>query len=794
MYELGDCFKFDLNKSTANPECIFKGDKYRITVLTERLVRLEYNENGMFEDYPTEHIWYRNFPKPEFTVNENNKILKIYTKYFELNYVKGKNFYAGKVSPTKNLQISLSNTNKIWYYGHPEARNYETSAFELNDVKDSKLRKGLYSLDGFATIDDSKSSIILENGTFKKSDNSGIDIYVFLYNKDFYYCLNDYFMLTGYPPLIPRYALGNWWNKNELYNEFDIAHLVKKFEDNNIPLSLLTLNKWQNDNDFEFSEFYKDPASIAKYLNSKNIKFGLSITDPKVFKANSKTFNKCKEYLALDKNGNIPFNVYDARSIDVFLKLLIHPLNNLGVDFYSIDSFDKKDLERLTILKHYLYYDKFRNNNNRRPIISARNSLTAAHRYPILYAGSSDVSWDTLKKIPAFNASATNIGVSFWSHDIGGTRGGIEDSELFTRFVQLGVFSPIMRLGSDDGKYYKREPWKWGLKPRKIVSDFLRLRHKLIPYLYTESYKYFKYGKPLIEPIYYRYPSIYDNTLYKDEYFFGSTFLVSPITTKKDFIMNRVIQKFYIPEGTWYGFFTGKKFKGNKKYVSFYRDHEYPVFVKAGAIIPMATADDNNTGCPTKTELQIFPGASNTYSVYEDDGETNNYLNGEYLITNVEFIYEKDNYKLTILPVEGKTGVIPSKRSYKIRFKNTKPTSNVASYVSSTQINNNCYKDESDLIVEVEDIPTNQQLTIICSGQDIEIDAINIISEDIVSIISDLPIKTTVKQKIDDIMFSNELDLKKKRIKIKKLAHEKDYLEKKYIELLLKLLEYINEV
>ena len=793
MYDLGEDFKFDLNKSTANSECIFKGDKYRITVLTERLLRLEYNENGMFEDYPTELIWYRNFSKPEFIVNENNKSLNITTKYFELNYTKEKNFSGSKISPTKNLKISLCNTDKVWYYGHPEIRNYDASVFEINDTKDRKLKKSLYSLDGFVSIDDSKSSLILENGVFKKRDNSGIDIYVFLYNKDFYYCLNDYFMLTGYPPLISRCVLGNWWDKKDSYNEFDIAHLIKKFEDHKIPISLFTLNKWQNANDFEFNEFYKDPKTVINYLKQKNIKFGLTISDPITFKENSKVFNKIKEYLNIDKNGNIPFNVYDARTIDVFLKILINPLNQLGVDFYSIDSFDKKQLDRLTILKHYLYNYNIKS-NNKRPIISAHNSLVAPHRYPILYAGDSEVDWDTLKKIPNFNASAANMGISFWSHDIGGTKGGIEDGELFIRFIQLGVFSPILRLGSDSGKYYKREPWKWGLKPRTIATNFLNLRHKLIPYLYTESYKYFKYGKPLIEPIYYKNLKLYDDPLYRDEYYFGSTFLVSPITTQKDYLMNRVIQRFYIPEGTWYGFFTGKKFKGNRKYVSFYRDHEYPVFVKAGAIIPMATNDCNYTGCPAKTELQIFPGASNTYSVYEDDGETNNYLKGDYLITNIEFIYEKNNYKLTILPVEGKMGVIPNKRAYKIRFKNTKPTSKVVSYVGNTQIKNICYKDESDLIVEVEDIPTNQQLTIICSGEDIEIDAIRIISEDVVSIISDLPIKTTVKQKIDDIIFSNDMTLAKKRIAIRKLAHEKDYLEKKYIILLLKLLEYINEV
>lgn len=793
MYDLGQHFRFDLNKSTANKECIFKGDNYRITVLTERLIRLEYNENQMFEDYPTELIWYRNFPKPEFVVRESSKVLNITTKYFELTYMKEKNFLGNKLTPTKNLKISLLNTDKVWYYGHPEVRNYEASAFNLDDTKDKKFRKSLYSLDGFVSIDDSKSSLILENGSFKKRDNAGLDIYVFLYNNDFYYCLNDYFMLTGYPPLIPRYALGNWWDKKEFYNEFDIVHLLKKFEEYNIPLSLFTLNKWQGNDAFEFSEFYKEPKAVINYLKTKNVKFGLSIEDPKAFKPGTKVFDKMKEYLYPDKNGNIPLNVFDAKTVDAFLKLLIHPLTSMGVDYFSLNSFDKNDLERLSILKHYLYYDEFRN-ESKRPLISAYNYMTAAHRYPILYAGKSIVSWDTLKKIPLFNASATNMGVSFWSHDIGGTSGGIEDPELFIRFVELGVFSPIMRLGADDGKYYKREPWKWGLKPRKITIDFLNLRHKLIPYIYTEAYKYFKYGKPLIEPIYYKYPAMYDDPLYKDQYYFGSTFLVSPITTKKDYLMNRVIQKFYIPEGTWYGFFTGKKFKGNRKYVSFYRDHEYPVFVKAGAIIPMTLQGSNDTSCPSKTEIQIFPGASNTYSIYEDDGETNAYLKGDYLITNVEFIYEKDNYKLTILPVEGKVGVAPSKRSYKLRFKNTKPTSKVVSYVASTQIKNNCYKDESDLIVEVDDIPSNEQLTVICSGNDIEIDAIRIISEDIISIISDLPIKTTLKQKIDNIMFSNELDLAKKRIAIRKLAHEKEYLEKKYITLLLKLLEYINEV
>ena len=790
MYDLGQHFKFDLNKSTASEKCMFKGSKYRITVLTERLVRLEYNENGMFEDYPTELVWYRNLPKPDFTVSETDKTLKIITKYFELFYVKEKSFKGSKINNTANLKINLLNTNKVWYYGHPEARNYGANSYTIDD---NKFVRGLYSLDGFATIDDSKTSLILENGSFKRRDNSGVDLYVFLYNRDFYFCLNDYFAITGNPPLIPRYALGNWWCKSDFYNEVDICRLVDKFEKKNIPISIFMLDKWQNGNSYQFNEYYKNPKGIVDYLNNKKIKLGLVVDDPVDFKVDSKNYERVKPYLVPDKSGNIPFNLFDAKTIDAYLKLIVRPLSEIGSDLYFLNNFSKNNEERNFLLKHYLYYDQYRD-VSKRPLICSYNSLTAPHRYPILYTGKSSVDWNTLKKIPKFNILASNMGISFLSHDLGGTSDGIEDSELFIRFVQLGVFSPILRLGADSGKYYKREPWKWDLATSIIVDKFLNLRYKLIPYIYTEAYKYHKYGKPLIEPLYNRYPALYDDELYSNEYFFGSNILVSPILNKKDTTMNRVIHKMYIPEGVWYGIFTGKKYNGGKRYVSFYKDDEYPLFVRAGTIIPISLNDFNDTGVPKKLELDIFPGANNTYSIYEDDGISNNYQNGDYLITNVEYLYEKNNYKVTILPVSGKMGIVPDVRDYKILFRNTNIPSNVISYVGNDQVNNNVYKEDDNLVVEIKDVSTKEQLTIVCSGDNMEIDALHIISEDIVSIISDLPIKTVVKQKIDDIMFSKEFTIKKKRIEIRKLANGKNWIERKYIDLFLKLLEYIKEM
>ena len=789
MYDLGDEFKFDLNKSTANPECVFKGSKYRITVLTERLVRLEYSERGVFEDYPTELIWYRNLPKPEFTVSETDKTLRIITSHFDLFYKKEKKFDGGKLTPTANLKIELLNTDKVWYYGHPEARNLGTNSFTIKD----KYVKGLYSLDGFATIDDSKRSLILENGNFKRRDNIAVDLYVFLYNKDFYYCLNDYFALTENPPLIPRFALGNWWCKSNFYNENDIASLVCDFEKKNVPISVFMLDKWSTNNSYEFNEYYKQPQNILKILNSKKIELGLVIDDPIGFNSNTQIFEKLKPYLPTDKFGNIPFNLFDPKTVDAYLKLILSPLKNSGFDLFFLNNFSKNNEERNFILKHYLYYHKS-NEVNKRRLICSYNSLTAPHRYPILYTGKTKVEWDSLKQIPKFNILASNMGVSFLSHDLGGTNDGIEDSELFIRFVQLGVFSPILRLGSDDGKYYKREPWKWDLATSMIVNKFLNIRYKLIPYIYTESYKYHKYGKPLIEPLYQRYPMLYDDDLYSNEYFFGSNILVCPILNKKDSIMNRVIHKMYIPEGVWYDIFTGKKYNGGKRYTAFYKDEEYPLLVRAGTIIPFSLNKFNDTSVPKELEIVIFPGANNTYSIYEDDGITNNYKNGDYLITNVEYVYEKDNYKVTILPVSGKTGIVPQTRKYKILFRNTNIPTTVASYVGNNQVVNKFYKENDDLIIEIDNVPTTSQLTIMCSGKDMEIDALHIINEDIVSIIGDLPIKTIVKQKIDDIMFSKEFTIKKKRIEIRKLANGKNWIERKYIDLFLKLLEYIKEV
>ena len=804
MYNLGEQFNVGKN-STANPKSVIKGDKYRITVLTERLIRLEYSNDGIFEDRATEQIFNRRLDIPKYEVIEDANLLTVTTEYFKLYYVKNSNFKGSSISPSSNLKVEIlenldsNKANRFWYYGIPEVKNYGTPGFELFDKKKLKFKKGLFSVDGFVTIDDSKSMIFEEDGTLSERPKDIIDVYLFVYIKDFSKCLEDFYKITGYTPLIPRYALGNWWYRNEKYNDNSLVELVRGFHSDNVPLSIILLNhdwhlrnpKKNSDTGFTFdNSSFKDPKRLIEFLQKNNIKLGLTVNPFGGFTSVDSIYGETVKYLKPNKDNIVPFNVLDPRIIDLYLKFYIHQLDNIGVDFYNIDYASKDNLHDLFVLKHYQFYDMMRY-SNKRPLLCGYNSEIMSHRYSVLYSGKSIVSWDTLRQIPLFNVNSTNSGVTWWSHDIGGYHNGVEDGELFVRFVQLGTFSPIMKLSSDYGKYYKREPWRWSIKVHDITKDYLQLRHKLIPYLYSEAYRLSRYGTPVLQPLYYSNPEMYDDPLYHNEYYFGSELFVSPILNNKDYIMDRVIHKFYIPSGTWYDFITGKKFPGNHRYVSFFRDQDYPVFVKMGAIIPMATGPDiYSTNSPVNMEIQIFPGQSNNFLMYEDDGDTNLYLKGNYVLTSIDYNYMPNNYTVIIRTLEGKGDIIPPLRNYKFVFRNTKKAEDVTIYKDYDKVPFTSYVDGPNYIVEVKDIPTfGHQLTVNCKGNDIEIDAVRLVNRDIEGIISDLQIKTEQKEQLDNIMFG-DLPIKKKRIAVRRLQNKG--LERRFVQLALKLLEYVE--
>lgn len=797
MYNQMDShFRVDYQNAKSKKEAIFQGQKYRITVLTERLVRLEFNKNGLFFDDLTEQVISRNFPVPDFKVVEDDRYLEITTKYFMLKYQKEKPF------ESLNIEIMLLNTDKSWFPKNKEVRNFKTSGLGI-DLTKPDYQKGLYSVDGFVSIDDSPSMIINEDGFLIPNQTPRTDLYVFMYRRDFGLCLRDYFMLTGFPELIPRYALGIWWHKNEIYNFNDITNLLNNFNRHGIPLSIIVLGEFWHLKDardytkyktgFTFNRnLFSDPAYLTKYLHERGVRLGLEIDPKEGIMPHEDHYEEIRESLNLTDKSTIPFNVFDKFILNSYFHNLIKPLEDKGVDFFFVDYSNPKDLYTLRALTRY-HYENSKRSYEKRGLVLAKNGLVASHRYPALYSGRTLVSWDTLNILPYFSSMGANKGISWWSHDIGGYEYGMEEAELYMRFVQFACFSPIFRLSSKGGKYYKREPWKWDVKTLKIVQDYCTLRHRLIPYLYTEAYKYHHTGLPLIEPLYYTNPAIYDEPTYKNQYYFGTELLVAPITEKKDPVMNRTIAHIYLPEGMWYDFKTGKKFPGDKHYVAFFKDEDYPVFAKSGSIIPLAVLEQNRniTNPPKQMEIHIFPGKSNIYRLYEDDGISRLNENGYYIETAIDYNYLQNNFTVIIRPLEGKSGIIPDTRDYKIRFRNTRKADEVIVYLDKNVYTSTSYVEDTDFIVEVKNVKTTSQLSINCKGKDIEIDAVRLINEDIDSIISDLQIKTELKEMIGQIIFGND-DVKRKRINIRKLKSRG--LDAKFVKMFIRLLEYVSEI
>lgn len=765
----------DQNKLISHKNSYIAGSKFRFTVLSPRLVRLEYSPDGIFEDRATSLVVNRAFPEVQYGLTEKSNMIEINTGIFTLTYVKNSPFKSGALN--SNIKAIINGTDKEWQVNSSEIKNMGAINYSIDSIKDKIiLDKGLYSLDGICVLDDSGSLVLDENDTFIERKKDIKDLYLFLYNDDFEGCLTDYFTLTGYPALIPRYALGAWWYKNDNYTEKDIINLINKFNQNNIPISIFLLgDHWHNGSALTPSI---DLKYVSSYLNNQNIKLGVTINPKLQIKKGTNEYN----YISNLNSDSINFIPLSNDKINIYLNIFINNLEALGVSIFCIDYNNPSDRLNLWKITHYHHGKNIIKNT--RGLTLTRNSGIAMHRYPVIFSGKTLVNWTTLNLLPRYNLQGYNMGLSFIAHPIGGYQGGIEEDELYLRYLEFSCFSPIFLLASEGGVYYKREPWKWNSIIRNTIIYYMHLRYKLIPYLYSESYNYHKTGHGLVKPFYYDYPKIIDEPLYKNQYFFCRHFFIAPITETKNSIIKRSIKKIFVPNGIWFDYLNGKKYTGGKYYTNFYREEDYPVFVKAGSIIPSSV--NLKDKIPNILEVNIYPLDNGEYHFYEDDGESNNYQKGLYMITNFNYQYEQDNYTFTIRKKEGKN--LLSIRTYLLRFKNTKNITGIN--ISDRMVHYSTYYDKDDLVVRLDNVMVGREITVNIKGNDIIVGSDIKINEEIKNILFDLEIKTILKEELDKILFS-DLEIRKKRIKIRKL--NKKGLDKKYINVFINLLEYIEK-
>lgn len=204
-------------RGKALDENIILGDKYRFSVLTPRMIRIEYNENGKFEDRASQVVFYRDFPKCDYTVEKNNGKLILKTDYLCLSYIEN------SVFSSDSLQITFEKySGSGWKYGE-KPQNLKGTTSTLDNVNGAiELEDGMCSKEGYSLIDDSNTMLLTEEGWFDIRRNTGIDMYFFGYGHDYLECIADFYRLTGTPPMLPDYALGNWWSRFHKYSDREL--------------------------------------------------------------------------------------------------------------------------------------------------------------------------------------------------------------------------------------------------------------------------------------------------------------------------------------------------------------------------------------------------------------------------------------------------------------------------------------------------------------------------------------------------------------------------------------------
>lgn len=664
-------------------ENIVQGEKYRITILTAGLIRLEYSEDGRFEDRATQMVFDRDFPKTDYRVIQNGDGIEIHTSRLHLIYNEERFSSHGLSIQVKgNLSIYQS----IWRYGE-ELHDLGGTARTL-DMADGavQLDHGLISRVGFSVIDDAKSQILLEDGWIEPRKKGIDDLYFFGYGHDYKEALKDFYRLCGKAPMLPRYALGNWWSRYYKYTEESYLELMDEFQKRNLPFSVAVIDMdWHLvDIDPKYGsgwtgytwnkKLFPNPARFLNNLHQRGMRVTLNVHPAEGVRGHEEMYQEMAREMGVDDTYEDPVRCdpADPKFMEAYFKYLHHPREEEGVDFWWIDwqqgnHTKVEGLDPLWIFNHFHFLDNRR--NGKRPMTFSRYAGPGSHRYPVGFSGDTVTTWESLKFQPYFTATASNIGYGWWSHDIGGHMLGYKNDEMVARWTQYGIYSPIMRLHSACSEFNGKEPWRYKKETEAAMSEALRERHRMLPYLYTMNYKSYQEDRPLVLPMYYEYPKDFPAYEVRNQFFFGDQMIVAPITSPRIPKLNVAKVKVWLPKGTWYDIHTGMLYDGNRM-MDMYRSLEsIPVLMKVGGIVPFTDeiSAAGAGGNPASLHIKVCTGADGAFELYEDDNETCDYEQGRCVITRMT--YEEGRESVFVIhPANGELALIPKKRSYVVEF------------------------------------------------------------------------------------------------------------------------------
>lgn len=689
----------------ADARAVVTSGNARFTVLTPQLIRMEWSADGQFEDRATLTFVNRETPVPEFKVRESKSKLTITTPALTLTYLKN-----GKFSD-KNLKavFTLNGREVVWTPGMENPQNLLGTTRTLDGADGSKLKEpmeqGILSRAGWSLIDDSQRHVLTpdasawEEWVEARPEGDRQDLYLFAYGHDYKQALADYALVAGRSPMPPKYTLGYWWSRYWQYSDNEFVDLVNKLKSMDVPIDVLIVDMdWHetwglrksNSPKDEYGqrigwtgytwqkELFPSPANFLKWTENEDLKVALNLHPASGIQPYEAVYDDfTKEYGWAEKGKSVPFRIDERKWADAYFKTVLEPMERDGVDFWWLDWQQWKEskytpqLSNTFWLNHTFFNHAERQNPGLRPFIYHRWGGLGSHRYPLAFSGDTYATWSMLAYLPYFTATASNVNYGWWGHDIGGhmfhKAQKATDPELYTRWLQYGVFTPIFKTHSTKDPRIERCIWCFP-DHMFLMRDAIRLRYTLAPYIYNAARENYDTGIGMCRPMYYDYPELDKAYETPEQFMFGNDILATTITQPVDSITGLAPRTIWFPEGKWFDCATGSMYEGGRTEELHYTLAENPYYAKAGSIIPMNPATVKNLQQPCDTLVLTFiPGGDGQLRHYEDDGMSQQYKT-DYAVTTVSKKQDGNTLRVRISPREGSYAGASDSRSYELRF------------------------------------------------------------------------------------------------------------------------------
>ena len=714
------------NNPIADPAAVVEYGNARFTVLSDRLIRMEWSSDGAFEDRASLAIVNRNMPVPKYTSVLKGGILTIKTGKLTMTY-RGGRFSADN--------LSVKHGMGIWRPGMSSAGNLKGTTrtldgclgFEKLSNKEAELEDGILSRDGWAVLDESARHLFTQDGWVgERPEGDRLDWYLFAYGHDYTAALKDFTEVAGKIPLPPKWTFGYWWSRYWVFTDEELLTLGREMKEHGVPMDVMIVDmdwhytykdmqKRLGNDDFDQSrgwtgytwnrDLFPDPEAFLSELHGMGYKTALNLHPASGIRPYEECYSAfVEDYLSRTDNydgpagyvfgeggylyaGNdkpvgkagyrasVPYRMSQKEWADAYFGSVIRPLENQGVDFWWLDwqqwreSRYIKDLSNTFWINYAFFKDKEENSASRQ-IIYHRWGGLGSHRYQLGFSGDTYDEWSVLKFLPYFTATASNVGYGYWGHDIGGhmqkrDHKRLTDPEMYTRWLQFGVFTPIFKTHSTQSANLERKIWAFP-DHFEYMRDAIRLRYSLSPYIYTMAREAYDTGVSICRPLYYAYPERQESYDCNEEYLFGDRILATTICEPAG-ADGKSAREIWFPYGNdWWDMATHKMERGGSKKTLRYSIDQNPWYVKAGSIIPLAGKDIPNLQERSDIlGILVVPGSGkSSFHLYEDCGDNKDY-DSEYAFTFIEKKRTGNKLSIKIDPREGSyRGMTDSRELY----------------------------------------------------------------------------------------------------------------------------------